>query len=107
MERFVELFNQGKYFDAHEHLEEIWLELEGQDKAWTQGLIQIAALMHLISLDRWAGAKKVYDRAAKNLAGAPAQFNGIKLELLWSQITNIVQNQLQKADADVKIAFDQ
>lgn len=39
----VSEFNQGLYFECHESLEEIWLEENGEEKLFYQGLIQIAA----------------------------------------------------------------
>lgn len=39
----IEEFNQGLYFECHETLEEIWLEENGEDRLFYQGLIQVAA----------------------------------------------------------------
>ena len=39
----IEEFNQGLFFECHETLEEIWLEENGMDREFYQGLIQIAA----------------------------------------------------------------
>lgn len=106
VDEFATLFNQGKYFEAHEVLEQIWSDAEPGDKAILQGLIQIAALMHLISQNRLVGADKVYKRACVNLQGAPEFFQGINLALLQQQITNIVENQGKISYTDVKIALN-
>ena len=36
----AELFNRGQYWEAHEAWEELWLELDDQEKLFVQGLIQ-------------------------------------------------------------------
>src|ERR1051326_1927978 len=45
--RGIELFNQGKYWEAHEAWEDIWRVSSGERKLYYQGLIQAAAaLLH-------------------------------------------------------------
>ncbi len=46
--RGVEEFNQGRFFECHETIEEIWLREVGPVKNFYKGLIQIAAgLLHI------------------------------------------------------------
>jgi hypothetical protein len=51
-ERGCELFNRGRFFDAHEAWETLWLHAHGPRRLFLQGLIQIAA-----------GCHKAYERA--------------------------------------------
>lgn len=45
---YFECFNAGDYYEAHDVLEQLWLATEGGDRAFFQGLIQIAgAFVHL------------------------------------------------------------
>lgn len=39
----VDHFNRGLFFECHEILEELWIEENGADRDFYQGLIQIAA----------------------------------------------------------------
>tara|TARA_Y100001970_G_scaffold294175_1_gene447971 strand:- start:9881 stop:10240 length:360 start_codon:yes stop_codon:yes gene_type:complete len=42
------LFNQAKWYEAHDSLEEIWMELDGDEKQIIQGILQIAvSQLHL------------------------------------------------------------
>lgn len=41
--RAVEEFNQGLFFECHETLEELWIEENGRDRVFYQGILQIAA----------------------------------------------------------------
>jgi predicted metal-dependent hydrolase len=45
-ERGRELFNRGRFFEAHEEWEKIWLHAHGPRRLFLQGLIQIAAGCH-------------------------------------------------------------
>jgi uncharacterized protein len=44
LQRGVELFNEGSYWEAHEAWEEAWMpDRQGPDRGFYKGLIQIAA----------------------------------------------------------------
>jgi predicted metal-dependent hydrolase len=43
--RGVELFNTGRYWDAHEAWEAVWNATAGEERLFYQGLIQAAAAM--------------------------------------------------------------
>jgi predicted metal-dependent hydrolase len=45
-ERGRELFNRGRFFEAHEEWERLWLHAHGPRRLYLQGLIQIAAGCH-------------------------------------------------------------
>ncbi len=42
----VELFNAGRYFEAHEVLERLWLAADGLDRELYQGVLQVAVGLH-------------------------------------------------------------
>lgn len=50
------LFNNGLFFDCHEHLEASWRAAEGPEKTAFQGFIQLAAAFHKLELDPKATA---------------------------------------------------
>ncbi len=41
----IALFNAGKHWHAHEAWEHLWLQLQGEDKQFVQGLIMAAAML--------------------------------------------------------------
>ena len=43
LERGIELFNTGRYFEAHEAFEELWREADGDFRSLCQGLVQACA----------------------------------------------------------------
>lgn len=45
---FFHCFNRGDYYEAHDVLEDLWLETQGPDREFHKGLIQVAgAFVHL------------------------------------------------------------
>lgn len=67
VDAFVAAFDDGRFFDAHEHLEELWQEYRGPDRDALRGLVQVAvALEHRARRNR-AGAGRVGARAVRNL----------------------------------------
>ena len=75
--RGVALFNAGRFFDAHEALEDVWREAEGRRKLFLQALIQIAVGLHHHSTGNLAGARSLLARGGKKLAGYPAAYAGL------------------------------
>ncbi len=82
--RGCELFNERRFFDAHEPWEEIWRSTNPEPRDVFQGLVQIAAGMH-IWLDRATApaARRVMARGATRLAraGSPSTLGGKELDL--------------------------
>jgi predicted metal-dependent hydrolase len=81
----IALFNQGKFFDAHEVLEDVWRSApHGEKKIW-QGLVQVAVALHHHSTGNYVGMRSVMVRAMGNLGGHPQDFHDIQvLRLLKS-----------------------
>jgi predicted metal-dependent hydrolase len=55
-EEGVRLFNQRRYFEAHDLLEEVWLGRAGREKTFYQGLIQVAVGLYKIATGNQGGA---------------------------------------------------
>jgi predicted metal-dependent hydrolase len=77
--RGAELFNRGQYWEAHEAWEELWLELEDQEKLFVQGLIQVAAAGHKAFVQNQpTGCVKLLTTALEKLEPAPPDFLGVE-----------------------------
>ncbi|HXI56462.1 MAG TPA: DUF309 domain-containing protein [Polyangia bacterium] len=61
-------FNRGEFFAAHELWEEVWRNLAGEQRTFTQGLIQIAAGLHHLKRGRPRPAASVLARGVEKLA---------------------------------------
>jgi predicted metal-dependent hydrolase len=73
--RGVQLFNERRFYEAHDVLEEAWRPLRGPGRSFLQGLIQVAVAFHHLEQGNLAGARSVLQRAEGRLAPyAPAAF---------------------------------
>jgi uncharacterized protein len=64
----VQLFNDGRYKDAHEQFERGWLASEGPDADFHKGLIQACICLHHLTEGNPDGARKLY-RGHRRLLG--------------------------------------
>lgn len=89
----IRLFNEGRYWDAHEVWEEIWAPLpkDSDERLFYQGLIQIAAaLLHRerarTNRERSGrAALRCYRSGMEKLAGLPDRFLGMDLSTLRTE----------------------
>jgi hypothetical protein len=73
------LFNQGKYFEAHEELEAAWKEEPGKVRRLYQGILEAAVTYLHITRLNYAGAVKVYDRSMRWLKDWPETCRGVEV----------------------------
>jgi predicted metal-dependent hydrolase len=84
--RAVEMVHAGLYFEAHEVLEEVWLEEPGADFAFLQGLIQAAAAFHNLNRGKRQGPVRVLDASLEKLRGYGDSHLGVNLDRLRTQL---------------------
>lgn len=84
--RGITLFNESKFFDAHEVLEDVWRAASQEEKKIWQGLVQVAVAMHHYSTGNRVGMRSVLVRAMKNLAGHPRNFHNIRVPQLLESL---------------------
>jgi predicted metal-dependent hydrolase len=83
----IALFNGGRYYEAHEALEDAWRACSpGDDKRFLQGLTQAAVALHHYSVGNLVGAKSVLARAIRN-ASARATCCGVDGVALLAELT--------------------
>lgn len=70
----VRLFNERKFWHAHEAWEAIWLESKSP---FLQGLIQLAAAYHHVQRGNLRGAERLFDAALAKLREYPQGYFGI------------------------------
>jgi predicted metal-dependent hydrolase len=82
------LFNSGRFFDAHEALEDVWREAPRHSRLrrHLQGLVQLAVAFHHQSTGNLVGAQSVLERALRNLAGAKDSFPEMDWEGLRTKL---------------------
>jgi hypothetical protein len=85
---FVE---QGFFWEAHEVLEPVWMALPqgGAERAFVQGLIQVANAALKLRMDRPKAARRLCDIAEGHLAGLPSEVMGLRLATVTGYLAQI------------------
>jgi predicted metal-dependent hydrolase len=78
----IRLFNSGRYFEAHEALEDAWKEEKGGIRELYRGILQIAVVYLHITRNNYDGALKVYGRSIKWLKDWPEICRGVDVGML-------------------------
>lgn len=77
--RGIEHFNAGRYFDAHEVWEEIWLLSSDDTKVFYQMLIQAAVGLHHYERGNARGARGMHSNVVEKLSRLPSIFMSLDL----------------------------
>jgi hypothetical protein len=75
-EQGVADFNAGRFFEAHEVWEELWLAAAEPEKTFLQGLIQVTAAFHHHSRGNTQGRRSLLSAGLAKLADCPEAFRG-------------------------------
>lgn len=75
----LRLFNEGKYFEAHEALELAWLAEKGRVRDLYRGILQIAVVYLHATRRNYNGVIKVYGRSQRWLKDWPEFCRGINV----------------------------
>ena len=78
----IRLFNSGRYFEAHEALEDAWKEEKGGIRELYRGILQVAVVYLHITRKNYNGALKVYGQSTKWLKDWPETCRGVDVGML-------------------------
>ncbi len=84
--RGIALFNQARFFAAHEVLEDVWRPARDRRRRFLQALIQVAVGLHHHSRGNLVGARSLLGRGGNTLAQYPATYAGLRLRPLRTSI---------------------
>ncbi len=87
----LELFNQGRFWHAHEAWEAIWLEADGVQSQFYQGLIQLAGACFHLNRSNWSGANRLLHFATANLLPAAPSHLGVDVDGLLEKIDQLLE----------------
>ena len=90
-EEGLRLFNEGKYFEAHEALEIAWLEEQGKVRELYRGILQIAVVYLHAMRRNYNGVIKVYGRSQKWLKDWPEFCRGINIGQLQKDAAAVLK----------------
>jgi predicted metal-dependent hydrolase len=86
--RGVQHFDAGAYFEAHEDWEELWrAAVDGVERTWLQGMIQVAAALHKLRVvEDVDAALRLFTKALAKLSASPSRMRGIDVEAFRAAI---------------------
>ncbi len=87
----VALFNEERFWEAHEILEEIWHPAKGVERDVIQGMILTAAALVHLQKDEKSVCASILERALDKL-GSQTEYKGIDIQRLKSSIKDAITN---------------
>jgi len=94
----IEHFNAGRYFDAHEVWEEIWLHSSGDTKVFYQMLIQAAVGLHHYERGNARGARGMHANVVEKLSRLPSVFMSLDLDEFSRSLNNFLAELIERDD---------
>ncbi len=82
----LRLYEAGKYFEAHEHWEDVWRISPQPQKTFLQALIQVSGAFHHLQRNNPKGAIGLMHSALRRLEPCPDHFAGISVTALRTEI---------------------
>lgn len=78
----VDLFNAGKFWEAHETFEDLWRRQKGDVKRLVQGFVQSAAAFSYIERRRYESILYLFDKSVEKLAATSHLLPGVNIQHL-------------------------
>ena len=92
IKRAAELFNDEKYWSAHEALEGVWKGASGNEKSVLNGIILVAAAFVHDEKDEPEVCLSILERARKKLEGTGGKYHGIDIDRTKDRISEIINS---------------
>lgn len=90
----LKLWYRGQFWEVHEALEPLWLQLSGPERELTHGIILLAAALHKAKTNHRSGWRN-FDKALKHLQSLPEAYQGIRVRALVEEVRRALQENLQ------------
>ena len=85
-ERGLELIREGRYFEAHETLEDEWRGAEPQERDFLQGLVHVAVAWYQAGRGNRVGCERQLEKAERRLAAYAPSHRGVDVESVLEQV---------------------
>ena len=86
LEHGLRLIGEGKYFEAHEVLEDVWRAAETAERDFFQGLVHIAVAWYQAGRGNRVGCERQLEKAVRRLAPFAPEHRGVDLAGLLAQL---------------------
>ena len=88
-ERFYEgirEFNEGRYFEAHDVLEDLWQGYREPDRVFLQALIHSAVGLYHLENENFKGARSQLSKACAKIGPYRPEYWGISVDILYASL---------------------
>lgn len=91
LERAIALFDEQRFFEAHEFLEYVWKsdEIDAADRDFWKGVTQVAVGLTHVQRGNPTGAVTLLERAGSYMAGYPGRHGGVDAEELSRRASGV------------------
>jgi len=87
--RGLEEIRAGRYFEAHEELEEAWRAAPAKERDFLQGLVHVAVAWYQAGRGNRTGCERQLEKARGRLAPYAPAHRGLDLEPLLRQLDEV------------------
>jgi len=84
----LDLIRAGRYFEAHEELEDEWHGASESERDFLQGLVHVAVAWHHASLANRPGCERQLDKAARRLRPYGPHHRGVDVSSVLADVKN-------------------
>ena len=85
--RGLEEIRAGRYFEAHEELEEAWRAAPTEERDFFQGLVHVAVAWYQAGRGNRVGCERQLEKAARRLEAYAPQHRGVDVSSLLAQVS--------------------
>ncbi len=103
----LRLFNEERFFEAHEALEDVWHLERGEPRLFLQGLIQICAGFHHFQSGNASGAVALLRRGADKMRTYPDRYLGLDATAILASV-DACRDRIERTqvDSDTKAVLE-
>jgi len=98
-------FNEKAFFEAHDTLEDVWMDVRGENRLFFQGLIQLAIGYYHLTCANYTGADHLLSRGVLKLEAYLPSRCGVRLQPLLAQTGKTLQALQQTAEVNFPVSF--
>ena len=99
--RGLEEFNEERFFEAHEVLEDLWHEYREADRTFIQGLIQIAAAFYHLQSLNVKGAASQFLKGSEKLRHFLPEYKSVSVATLLDDVQENLQRIQQSTNENL------
>jgi predicted metal-dependent hydrolase len=84
--RGIDLIRAGRYFAAHEELEDVWRAADPDERDFFQGLVHVAVAWYQAGRGNRVGCERQLEKAERRLSPYRPSSHGVDLEALLASV---------------------